>query len=50
MMKLGNLPPAHHVVLLKHGKQLTKLRLERRAFTVEQAKVYAGAVAGRAKP
>jgi hypothetical protein len=47
---LSGLPPAQHVVLMRDGEGgMINIRLAREMFTVEQAKAYAIAVAGRAK-
>ncbi len=45
---LGELPPEQHVVIFRYSKNLATLRLHHGAFTVEQAKAYAAAVAQRA--
>jgi len=46
---LGELPPEEHVVILRYSRNLVTLSLDPRAFTVQQAKAYAAAVAQRAK-
>jgi hypothetical protein len=44
---LAHVPPAHHVGLFAHKDTITILRMERRAFTPEQARQLIAIVAGR---
>ena len=44
---LANVPPAHHVALFVHRDTLTILRMERRAFTPQQARQLVAIIAGR---
>jgi len=46
---LANLPPAQHVALVQAKDATIKILLDRKAFTVDEAKSYVGAVAARAK-
>jgi len=46
---LAELPPEQHVVILRYSRNLVTLSLAPGAFTLEQAKAYAAAVAQRAK-